>query len=270
MFCGNCGTKTVEGNLFCVTCGRAQRPASGLTSVSGPVLEEPRTPAEESIALKPAEGAPPMDVTARIGVSATQPGQEPLYCTHRRSQRTALGVDREHGSEICLGCKLPYLPGSPNSRTEGVAQERNCNLASGEKPVRRLPKVLVPIAAVVLAFVLAVGVGWAYGVSHRQGQQSGPAASSSGPTASAMGCTTTWTLVKTTNGINIFDCSTAAGHQTLWRFDDAGAQASFMDTMSRAIRPKGHLVYTNQWAVISDSTESFRAAINAGGQDYGS
>jgi hypothetical protein len=171
MFCGNCGTKTVEGHRFCVTCGRAQRPASGLTSVSGPVLEEPRTPAEESIALKPVEGAPPMEVTARTGVSATQPGQEPLYCTHRRYRRTMIGVDREHGSEICLGCKLPYSPGSPNSRTEGVAQERNCNVASGEKPVRRLPKVLVPIAAVALAFALAVGVGWAYGVSHRQGQQ---------------------------------------------------------------------------------------------------
>jgi hypothetical protein len=233
MFCGNCGTKTVEGNLFCVTCGRAQPPASPLKSIAGLVLEERRTPAEESIALKPVEGAPPMDVTARTGVSATQPGQEPLYCRHSRFQRTALGVDREHGSEICLGCKLPYLPGSPNSRTEGdiqerhsnvasgatqpgqeplycrhsrfqrtalgvdrehgseiclgcklpyspgspnsytegVAQERNCNVASGEKPVRRLPKVLVPIAAVALAFALAVGVGWAYGVSHRQGQQ---------------------------------------------------------------------------------------------------
>jgi hypothetical protein len=277
MFCGNCGSKVVEGNLFCVTCGRAQPPASPLKSIAGLVLEERRTPAEASIALKAVESASPMDVTARTGVSATQLGAKPLYCRHSRFQRAGLGVDREHGSEICLGCKLPYSPGSPNSRTEGVAQERNCNVAYGEKPVRRLPKLLAPIAAVALAFVLAVGVGWVYGVSHRQGQQSGPAASNSGPaasnsgpTASAMGCTTNWTLVKTTNGINIFDCSTAAGHQTLWRFDDAGAQASFMGTMSRAIRPKGHLVYSDKWAVISDSTESFRAAINAGGQDYGS
>ena len=90
-----------------------------------------------------------------------------------------------------------------------------------------------------------------------------------------MGCNVDWTLVKTTNGINIFACTGTetgkdSGHQTLWRFDDAGAQASFMNTMSRAMRPTGHLEFTDEWAVISGSPESFRAAINAGGQDYGS
>lgn len=43
-------------------------------------------------------------------------GEKPLYCRHSPSERTELGVDRERGDEICLGCKLPYLPGSPNSR----------------------------------------------------------------------------------------------------------------------------------------------------------
>jgi hypothetical protein len=147
---------------------------------------------------------------------------------------------------------------------------------SGEKAVFVSPKVWGPIAALVLAF----GLIGAYEASQRAGLQSGSDATASavdpaaGPTASAMGCTDAWTLVKTTNGINIFDCTGTAtgdsGHQTLWRFDDAGAQASFMDTMSRAIRPTGHLVFTDKWAVISGSPESFRAAINAGGQDYGS
>ena len=153
---------------------------------------------------------------------------------------------------------------------------------SAKKSVFWSPKVLVPIAAVVLA----LGLVGAYEGSQWAGLQSGSGATSSdgtssgvdpavGPTASAMGCTDAWTLVKTTNGINIFDCSgtetgKGSGHQTLWRFDDAGAQASFMDTMSRAIRPTGHLVFTDTWAVISGSPESFRAAINAGGQDYGS
>jgi hypothetical protein len=103
-----------------------------------------------------------------------------------------------------------------------------------------------------------------------QEQQSGPVASSSGPAATDMGCTDAWTLVKSSNGIKIYDCSavSASGHQTLWRFDDAGSKAVFMGVMSRAIRPNGHLVVGDLWAVISDSSASLRAAINAGGQDY--
>lgn len=45
-----------------------------------------------------------------------QSGEKPLYCRHSPSERTELGVDPQQGSEICLGCNLPYLPGSPNSR----------------------------------------------------------------------------------------------------------------------------------------------------------
>ena len=41
-----------------------------------------------------------------------------------------------------------------------------------------------------------------------------------------------------------------------------------MGVMSRAIRPNGHLVVGDLWAVISDSSASLRAAINARGQDY--
>jgi len=45
-----------------------------------------------------------------------QSGDKPKYCRHSPSERTELGVDRQQGSETCLGCNLPYLPGSPNSR----------------------------------------------------------------------------------------------------------------------------------------------------------
>jgi hypothetical protein len=39
MFCGNCGSKAVEGDRFCVTCGQAPRPAS--ESVAVLVQENP-------------------------------------------------------------------------------------------------------------------------------------------------------------------------------------------------------------------------------------
>jgi hypothetical protein len=43
MFCGNCGSKAVEGDRFCVTCGQAPRPASASQSV--PVLvHDPEIP----------------------------------------------------------------------------------------------------------------------------------------------------------------------------------------------------------------------------------
>jgi hypothetical protein len=129
-------------------------------------------------------------------------------------------------------------------------------------------KILIGIVVTfvgVLAVVLSMSL-------RTQAQDQLNATAANEPTASAMGCTDAWSLVKTVNRINVFDCSTAygSGHQTLWRFDDAGALASFKETMRRGIRPSGHLVYTDKWAIISDSTESFQAAINAGGQDYGS
>src|ERR1035437_5078678 len=110
MFCGNCGSKAVEGNRFCSTCGQALRPAS----------------ASESGAAEAVEYTPPVDQA----VPVTQPGEKPLYCTHSASERNMLGVDRQHGSETCLGCKLPYAPGSPGSRLRTVAE-------SGQAPIAR-------------------------------------------------------------------------------------------------------------------------------------
>jgi hypothetical protein len=133
MFCRNCGSKTLVGDYFCVTCGQAQRPASASESAAGPALEEPETPAEESNLAEAVSSAAPVDRT----VPVRQPGEQSLFCRHSPSERTTLGVDTTGGSEICRGCRLPYAPGSPNSRTEGDIQEQYCNVASGEKPVRR-------------------------------------------------------------------------------------------------------------------------------------
>jgi Domain of unknown function (DUF4282) len=112
MFCTNCGTKIVEGKPLCITCGQAVPAASASESAAGPAVDEPETAAKESNLAEGFERPALVDQT----VPVAQPGQEPPYCRHSPSERTALGVDRQHGSEICMGCKLPYLPGSPNSR----------------------------------------------------------------------------------------------------------------------------------------------------------
>jgi peptidylprolyl isomerase len=46
MFCGRCGSRAVEGNLFCVTCGQTQQPDPRSESVAGVVTEEPKGPFE--------------------------------------------------------------------------------------------------------------------------------------------------------------------------------------------------------------------------------
>jgi hypothetical protein len=103
MFCGNCGSKTLVGDRFCSTCGQAQRSPS----------------ASESDAAEAVESPPPADQT----VLATQPGEKALYCRHSPSERTQLGIDMRNGSDICLGCRLPYSPDSPNSGFRRAAKE---------------------------------------------------------------------------------------------------------------------------------------------------
>lgn len=108
MFCGNCGSKAVEGNRFCSTCGQAQRPAS----------------ASESDVAEAVESSPPVDQTVLV----TQPGEKPLYCTHSASERNMLGVDRQHGSETCRGCRLPYFSTDPDL-IEPVAESGQAAIA---------------------------------------------------------------------------------------------------------------------------------------------
>jgi hypothetical protein len=57
-------------------------------------------------------------VTKNLEEPAQEFTEKPLFCTHSPSERTRLGVDRQNGSNTCLGCELPYAPGSPNSQIE--------------------------------------------------------------------------------------------------------------------------------------------------------
>lgn len=178
MFCGKCGSKAVEGDLFCVTCGQAQRPASASESIVGAVLEEPKTPAEDSNLAEAVQSAAPVDRT----VQAVKSGGKPLYCRHSVSERTMLGVDTDDGSETCRGCKLLYAPGSPNSHLHsptgrtgalpaktGQAPKRDGDMSSqagwyaqpeGEKSVFWSPKVLGLIAALALALIVVIALAF--------------------------------------------------------------------------------------------------------------
>jgi hypothetical protein len=73
-------------------------------------------------------------VTNNLETPAQEFNEKPLYCTHSPSERTRLGVDRHDGSNTCLGCELPYAPGSPNSQIESpdsrIASTKSRFLAS--------------------------------------------------------------------------------------------------------------------------------------------
>ena len=114
VFCGNCGNKSVDGDRFCVVCGRDQLPSSALQPLAAPRLDAPRSPAE-------------MTSPAKVEMSATatlvKPAVRPLYCRHSPSERSNLGRHGQDGSEICTGCGLPYAPGSPGSGLRGSAAD---------------------------------------------------------------------------------------------------------------------------------------------------
>jgi hypothetical protein len=59
MFCGNCGNKTVEGNLFCVTCGQPQAETLASNADAAPVLGETQPPVEEPNVVEVPEWSPP-------------------------------------------------------------------------------------------------------------------------------------------------------------------------------------------------------------------
>ena len=50
MFCGNCGSKAAEGNLFCIACGQEQP--------SGPVSESGAVPVNAPLSYAPAPAGP--------------------------------------------------------------------------------------------------------------------------------------------------------------------------------------------------------------------
>jgi Interferon-induced transmembrane protein len=112
MFCGNCGSTAVEGDHYCVRCGREQGPTSTSRPMGAPPSGGPGSPAEMTNPAKVATGA-----TATLVKSV----ERPLYCRHSPSERSALGRQGQDGSEICTGCQRPYAPGSPGSGLRSAA-----------------------------------------------------------------------------------------------------------------------------------------------------
>jgi len=74
MFCSNCGTKAVQGNFFCTTCGQALDPASAVEPAAIPALEEPSKPAEQSVAEEAGRSAPPVHKTIPVAVGDVPDG----------------------------------------------------------------------------------------------------------------------------------------------------------------------------------------------------
>lgn len=118
VFCGNCGNKSVEGDRFCVRCGREQSPSSASQSLAAPRMEGPKPPAEMTKAVRVATSAPPVDRAVSATVTLAKPAERPAYCRHSPSERSALRRYERDGSELCTGCSLPYAPGSPGYAPE--------------------------------------------------------------------------------------------------------------------------------------------------------
>jgi|SRR5665647_545688 len=121
MFCGNCGSKSVEGDLFCVRCGREQPPISPSQSLAASLLEQPEPAAQMINAVKLASSAPPVNRTVSANDTLARPAERPMYCRHSPSERSTLGRQGQDGSEVCTGCGLAYAPGSPGSGLRGSA-----------------------------------------------------------------------------------------------------------------------------------------------------
>jgi hypothetical protein len=71
VFCENCGSKASEDDRFCRACGEAQRPNPASKPIAVPVLKEPKTPAEQSVAVDLANSAPPVGRTVPVMQSDT-------------------------------------------------------------------------------------------------------------------------------------------------------------------------------------------------------
>jgi uncharacterized membrane protein YhaH (DUF805 family) len=115
MFCGNCGNKSVEGDRYCIRCGRERSVTSASQSLAAPLLEVPKPPSEMINAVKVATSVPAGDRTITAKVSLAKPAARPSYCRHSPAQRSAIGRYGQQGSDFCTGCRLPYAPGSPGS-----------------------------------------------------------------------------------------------------------------------------------------------------------
>ena len=151
MFCGNCGSKGVEGKRFCATCGQENGPVSTSEFVAVPVLLD----RSETVA-----GGPQLDPASGTRAQGAEPGEMPSYCRHSAKERGMLGIDMHHGSDVCLGCKLPYSPESSDSRFGSAVQESEISWQQKKNRAKVSIKTWPPRAGLIVAGIAMIVIAF--------------------------------------------------------------------------------------------------------------
>jgi hypothetical protein len=115
MFCGDRGSKSVEGEHFCRVRGPGQLPASAWNPDAVVAREEPKLPPEKPPVAGAVQSGPSVKAVSPI-VLLGQPVEKPLYGNHNASERAIRGAQTHYGSETCTDSNLPYAPASPGPR----------------------------------------------------------------------------------------------------------------------------------------------------------
>ena len=152
MFCGDCGSKSVEGDHFCRVRGPGQLPASALNPDAAVAREEPKLPPEEPPLAGAVHSAPSSKATSPI-VPLGQPVEKAWYCNHNASERAIRGAQTHYGSETCTDSRLPYAPGSPGSRLRPTVSP---TVARQDCFIRHMISPLITAVAAVIASILVV------------------------------------------------------------------------------------------------------------------
>jgi hypothetical protein len=155
MFCGDCGSKTVEGDHFCRVCGPGQLPASALNPDAAVAQEEPKPAPEELPMAGAVQSAPSLKAVSPI-VLHGQPVEKPLYCNHNASERATRGAETQYGSETCTDCRLPYAPASPGPRLRPAVSP---TAARQNWFIRHMISTIITAVAAVIASNLVLTVG---------------------------------------------------------------------------------------------------------------
>ena len=152
MFCGDRGSKSVEGDHFCRVCGRGQLPASALNPDAAVARVEPKLAPEEPPVAGAVQSAPSVKAVSPI-VLHGQPVEKPLYCNDNASERAIHGAETHYGSETCTDSRLPYAPGSPGSRLRPTVSP---TVARQDCFIRHMISPLITAVAAVIASILVV------------------------------------------------------------------------------------------------------------------
>jgi len=167
MFCGDCGSKSVEGDHFCRVCGPGQLPASALNPDAAVAREEPKLPPEEPPVAGAVHSAPSLKAVSPI-VLHGQPVEKPLYYNHNASERAIRGAETQYGSATCTDSKLPYAPASPGSRLRPAVSP---TVARQDWFIRHMIFTIITVVAAVTASILVVTFVLTVGKGLRHGQR---------------------------------------------------------------------------------------------------